>query len=96
MSTGRIIEGSEISSDVKESAEVCVIGSGAGGAVVAKELSERGHSVVLVEEGGRWSKENYPKDYLQVFFKMYRDAGATVCLGRPPIPMPIGLSLIHI
>jgi len=93
LSTGRIIEGSEISSDVKESAEVCVIGSGAGGAVVAKELSERGHSVVLVEEGGRWSKENYPKDYLQVFFKMYRDAGATVCLGRPPIPMPIGRAL---
>src|SRR5262249_20163641 len=31
--------------------EVAVIGSGAGGATVAKELAERGHDVALLEEG---------------------------------------------
>ena len=93
MSAGKIIEGFEISTEIKESADVCVIGSGAGGAVVAKELAERGHSVVLVEEGGRWTKETYPKDPLEVFFKMYRDRGITSALGRPPVPLPIGRCL---
>ena len=34
-------------------ADVCVIGTGAGGAVVAKELAEAGARVVLLEEGAR-------------------------------------------
>jgi len=93
MVEGRIIEGPEISSELSESAEVCVIGSGAGGAVAAKELAERGHSVVLVEEGARWDKSNYPKNPVDCFRKMYRDSGATVCLGHTPIPMPIGKAL---
>ena len=93
MSGGRIFEGFEISIDVKESVEVCVIGSGAGGAVVAKELAEQGHSVVLVEEGGRWDKNNYPQNPAEVFRKMYRDGAATGCLGRPFVFMPIGKCL---
>jgi len=93
MTLGKIIEGWEISGQVQESAEVCVIGSGAGGAVVAKELSELGHSVVLLEEGARWTKENYPKNPMEVFREMYRDGGATICIGRPPIMMPIGKAL---
>ncbi|MCI0539914.1 MAG: FAD-dependent monooxygenase, partial [Verrucomicrobiales bacterium] len=42
---------------MKESAtkvyDVCVVGSGAAGGVVAKELSERGASVALLE-AGKW------------------------------------------
>ena len=91
--SGKIFEQCDISGDIKESAEVCVIGSGAGGAVVAKELAESGHSVVLVEEGSRWSKENYPKEAMEVFRKMYRDSGGTVTVGRPPVLLPIGKAL---
>jgi choline dehydrogenase-like flavoprotein len=93
MGQGKIFEGVDISSDVKESAEVCVIGSGAGGAVAAKELAEKGHSVVLLEEGSKWDKSNYPKGALECFRKMYRDGGATVCIGRPPVFLPIGKAL---
>lgn len=41
-----------IKNDIVESADVCIIGSGAAGAVLAKELVESGKSVVLLERGG--------------------------------------------
>jgi choline dehydrogenase-like flavoprotein len=37
--------------DFTEEVDVVVVGSGPGGAVVAKELSDRGHRVALLEEG---------------------------------------------
>ena len=43
-----------------EKTDVCIIGSGAGGAVVAKELGEKGGSVVVLEAGRRF---NPLKDY---------------------------------
>lgn len=42
------------SSVAKDDADVVVIGSGAGGAVVAKELAEAGLSVIVVEAGRRY------------------------------------------
>ncbi len=90
---GKLFEGFELCGEVAESAEVCVIGSGAGGAVAAKELAEYGHSVVLLEEGSKWNKDNYPKDPMDVFRKMYRDNGGTITLGRPPVILPIGKAL---
>jgi choline dehydrogenase-like flavoprotein len=38
----------------KENIDVCIIGSGAGGGVVAKELGKNGFSVVLLEAGRRF------------------------------------------
>ena len=41
-----------IKNDIVEFADVCIIGSGAAGAVLAKELVESGKKVVLLERGG--------------------------------------------
>ena len=41
-----------INNDIVENADVCIIGSGAAGAVLAKELVESGKNVVLI--GERW------------------------------------------
>ena len=38
--------------DIVETVDVCIIGSGAAGAVLAKELAESGKAVVLLERGG--------------------------------------------
>ena len=43
-------DGATVAHDVHELAEVVVVGSGAGGAVVARELAACGRDVVLVEE----------------------------------------------
>jgi choline dehydrogenase-like flavoprotein len=69
-------------------ADVCVIGSGAGGAVVAKELAEAGARVVLLEEGAQHSAGEFtarPRDMLP---KLYRDAAQHATIGRPPILLP--------
>ncbi len=38
-----------------------IIGSGFGGSVSALRLSEKGYSVLVLEKGGRWEEETYPK-----------------------------------
>jgi choline dehydrogenase-like flavoprotein len=88
-----IYEGKDFSADIKESAEVVVIGSGAGGPVAAKELAEKGHSVVMLEEGPNVRTEEFTRDVITTFRRYYRDGGATVGLGRPAVPFPIGRCL---
>lgn len=71
--------------------EICVIGSGAGGAVVAKELAEKGHQVLILEEGGYFSLEHFQK--LSTFTrnaKIFRENGFTTTLGKPLILLPTG------
>ncbi len=40
--------------------DVVIIGSGFGGSVSALRLAEKGYSVVVVEEGRRWTRDNLP------------------------------------
>ena len=56
-----IFEGRKHEGDLSLTAEVCVVGSGAGGAVVAKTLAEAGLDVVILEEGGHTRPEVYGK-----------------------------------
>ena len=66
------------------------MGSGAGGAVVAKELAERGLDVVVVEEGGYFTKDDFVGPPIARFQKLARDAGTTQTFSRRPIPIPLG------
>lgn len=73
-----------------ERCDVVVVGSGAGGAAVARTLAERGLEAIVVEEGGYHDASSYPDDTLEALKAMYRDGGLTVCEGRPAIPVPVG------
>jgi choline dehydrogenase-like flavoprotein len=87
---GGIVDGATITGDRVVRADVCVIGSGAGGAVVAKELAEAGARVVLLEEGAQHAAAEFtarPRDMLP---KLYRDAAQHATIGRPPILLPLG------
>ena len=84
------IAGGELSRRHLLRADVCVIGTGAGGAPVAKELAEAGLRVVVLEEGDWWSASDFtgrPRDMIP---QLYRDAGRTVTIGTPPLILPVG------
>jgi choline dehydrogenase-like flavoprotein len=54
-----IIEASAVHGPVREKADVCVVGTGAGGAVVAAILAEAGARVIVLEKGGFYTAEDF-------------------------------------
>jgi choline dehydrogenase-like flavoprotein len=71
--------------------DVVVIGSGAGGAMAARTLARAGLAVVVLEEGRRWTVEEFRTTHpIERYAGLYRGAGATVALGRPSVVLPIG------
>jgi choline dehydrogenase-like flavoprotein len=74
-------------------ADVCVIGAGAGGAVVAAELAEGGARVVVLEQGPHHDPDGFSARPLQMMARLYRDGGQTLTLGTPPILLPLGRGL---
>ncbi len=56
-----IVRGRDLEKGFDESCDVVVVGSGAGGAVVATLCAEAGLDVVIVEEGGHYTPEEYSR-----------------------------------
>ena len=85
-------------SQQQEHADVCVIGSGAGGAVVAKELAEAGLSVIILEAGENHDPTtfgNYEPEMLRRLFwdsglRRTRDGAIVISQGRG-----VGGSTVH-
>ncbi|MBP7736056.1 MAG: GMC family oxidoreductase [Spirochaetes bacterium] len=76
--------------DIKESCDVCVIGSGPGGGVAAKELAEKGLYVVLLEEGGHYTAKEWDGKPVKGLIDMYRHGGTTGTMGNPFISLTLG------
>jgi choline dehydrogenase-like flavoprotein len=66
-------------------ADAVIVGSGAGGAVAAALLGEAGLDVLLLEEGPLQLTQDFSTDVLGALRSLYRDFGASLILGRPPI-----------
>jgi len=67
-------------------ADVVIVGTGAGGAVIGAQLAEAGYDVLFVEEGSHHPTTSFNPYVTESVPRLYRDASATVIMGRPPIP----------
>ena len=68
-----------------------VIGSGAGGAMVARTLARSGVEVVVIEEGRRWRVDEFRSRHPhERYAELYRDGGTTIAIGSPPVVLPVG------
>ncbi len=67
--------------------EVVVVGTGAGGGVVGRELADRGFAVVFVEEGEHYRRDSFDGSSLGAHKRFYR---AACTVGNAVIPIFIG------
>jgi choline dehydrogenase-like flavoprotein len=64
-----------IGDESKIECDVCVVGSGAAGCVVASELAAAGQDVVVVEAGGVWSGDEFDQHELIGLHQLFREGG---------------------
>ena len=61
--------------DAKIECEVCIVGSGAAGSVVAAELAANGQNVIVVEAGCVWSGGDFDQHELTGMQRLLREGG---------------------
>lgn len=86
----QILEPEGLEPETELECDVVVVGTGAGGAVMAAKLAEAGLAVAIVEEGRKIPRQAMAGDPLERVRRMWRDGGATWTLGRSPILVPRG------
>jgi choline dehydrogenase-like flavoprotein len=77
---GQILTGAEVAAGNgpkarEERPDVCIIGSGAGGAVMAAQLAERGVRVLVLEEGAQRRLQDFQMKERTAFAQLYREQG---------------------
>ncbi|MEE2903440.1 MAG: GMC family oxidoreductase [Myxococcota bacterium] len=72
---GQLFIGEDITQDHDVQCDVCIVGSGAGGAVLAAGLVSSGLKVVMLEEGGYYDQDNFKLNEGDAYFNLYQDRG---------------------
>ena len=66
-------------------ADILVVGSGPGGAVVAATLAESGREVLMLESGAAETLDSHPPFSAAEMTAKYRAGGMTAIVSRPPV-----------
>jgi choline dehydrogenase-like flavoprotein len=70
-----IYTGSDLKTDTSLTCDVCIVGSGAGGAHVAQRLALQGKRVIVLEEGGFHPSNTFDMTELNMTRRLYQDGG---------------------
>ncbi len=84
---GQVVRAAELPPDDSIACDVVVVGTGAGGAVVGRELADRGHAVVFVEEGEHYRRADFDGSSVRAHQRFYRGG---IALGNAVIPVLMG------
>ena len=79
--------------DFYESCDAVVVGSGPGGAVVAKEVASAGHDVVLIEEGPPFTPDDFVLDGAISMARTMREGGLRTTRGGFIMPTMQAIAL---
>ena len=79
--------------DIRERCQVLVVGSGPGGAVVAKELAEAGRDVILLEEGPPFGQKDYRQEAGEAMHRLFREGGSRATRGNAFLPTMQAMAL---
>lgn len=71
-----VYTGSDIKTDTTLECDVCIVGSGAGGAHVAQRLATRGKRVIVLEEGSFHPSERFDMTELNMMKALYQEGGS--------------------
>ncbi len=74
-SSSNVVDGSS-AGDLDLRADVCVIGTGAGGAVTAAVLAQAGFDVLMIEEGAYYTSQDFTMREKTAMPHLYQEAGA--------------------
>ncbi|MCB9681635.1 MAG: GMC family oxidoreductase [Alphaproteobacteria bacterium] len=72
---GAIHTWKDVTAPVELTCDVCIVGSGAGGAVLAAGLVEAGLSVVMLEEGSHMTRADFTLQEAEMMPAMYQERG---------------------
>ena len=73
--TGAILNLSQQAAPEALTTEICIIGSGCGGATAARLLAEAGHEVVVLEEGRDFVQMEHSQRDRDMYDQLYIDRG---------------------
>jgi choline dehydrogenase-like flavoprotein len=73
--SGQILTHAELGADVDWTCDVCIVGSGAGGAVLAAGLLEQGLDVVMLEEGSHLTRREFTLHESEAMPALYQERG---------------------
>ncbi len=86
----QILPGAKVDDSEPFECDVVVMGSGAGGAVVGKELAEQGYAVLFIEEGEHHRRDSFNGSALNAKKRFYRDHASIAAVGNCLIPTFMG------
>ncbi len=70
----KMTDASQLDTDQVVEADVVIVGTGAGGGVTAEVLTNAGLNVVLIEEGGLNTSDNFNMDEAQAYADLYQES----------------------